>query len=237
MATLQTRIDNARTLNNVDVNQYNDTQALLHSNQVIHQIEDFITKAIWEKYFWSILTAQTTVINQNEYTLPKLSTWLFNGADKIESISIQYRADEEFIKATEVSFDTLENDLSWYNANQSEAEPIYFIADNSIFIYPAPKVAIEWWIKFYGIRWLRDVTLSTNDTDLFWWKIPTKYYHLISDWLEEFILRTIWKKQEAIQARDRFQSVLLPELIDTLWNRRTWIIACNPINVNKYKNG
>jgi len=36
-----------------------------------------------------------------------------------------------------------EHDLSRYETNQSETDPIYFIADDSYFIYPAPKEAVE----------------------------------------------------------------------------------------------
>lgn len=232
MGTLQTRVDNARTLNNVDDNQYTDTQALLHSNLIIHQIEDYIVNSIWERFFWDILTVENTVVNQNEYTLPTLPTWLFDWANKVEVVTIQYREWQDFIKAREVNFETLEHDLTWYNNYQSESEPIYFIADKSVFIYPAPKVQITWWIKFYWIKSLKDVTtLTTNDSDLFWGKIPTKYYYLISEWLEQFILRTLGKTQEAIQSKDRFDTIILPSIVDKLWNRKVWISERQPANI------
>lgn len=235
MATLQTRVDNARTLNYVDSSQYTDAQALLHSNIIIHQIEDFIVQEIWERFFWDILSVDNTVINQNEYTLPTLSSGLFEWANKVEVVTIQYRTWWDFIKAREVNFETLEHDLTWYNNYQSEADPIYFVADKSVFIYPSPKVAIEWAIKFYWIKSLSDVTLATTDSDLFGWKIPTKYYYLISDWLEQFILRTQWKRQEAIQAKDRFDNVVLPSIVDKLWNRKVGISVRQPANISKYK--
>lgn len=236
MSNLNTRVNNARNLNNVDTNQYSDTQALLHSNIIIHQIEDYIVNAIWERFFWDILAVQNTVVNQNEYTLPTLSSGLFDWANKIESISIQYRTWWEFIKAEEVNFETLEHDLTWYEANQSEATPIYFVADKSVFIYPSPKVQINWAIKFYWIKSLKDVTtLTTPDSDLFGGKIPTKYYYLISEWLEQFILRSQNRNQEAIQSKDRFDNVLLPSIVDKLWNRKVGISMRKPADISKYK--
>jgi hypothetical protein len=46
MATLQKRIDRARSLNNVDTLQYTRDMALEDANIIIHQIEDFITEKI-----------------------------------------------------------------------------------------------------------------------------------------------------------------------------------------------
>jgi hypothetical protein len=59
---------------------------------------------------------------------------------KIENISIKYES--EYIKARPVNRQTLEYDLSWYEVNQSFADPIYFITNNSYFIYPAPLTAV-----------------------------------------------------------------------------------------------
>jgi hypothetical protein len=46
MATLQTRVNRARTLNSADILQYTDTYGLEDANIIIHQIEDFITEKI-----------------------------------------------------------------------------------------------------------------------------------------------------------------------------------------------
>ncbi len=225
MATLNTRVNNARTLNNVDESQYTDANALLHVNIVIHKIEDFIVKAIWEGFFWDILSVQDSVINQNEYNLPKNLPWAFNEVNKIEAVSIKYRNNYDFIPVTEKNRELLiqQNDLSWYEKYQSESKPIYFIADNSIFIYPSPKESIEWSIKIYWIKSLADVTLTTPDSNLFGGKIPTKYFDTISEWLEPYILRILWKKQEAIQSEDRFENIILPRLLDKLGNRKVGI--------------
>jgi hypothetical protein len=46
MSTVQTLLDRARILNNVDASQYPDSIALQDINYIIHQIEDYITSAI-----------------------------------------------------------------------------------------------------------------------------------------------------------------------------------------------
>ena len=235
MSNLNTRVNRARTKNYVNSTQYTDAVALEDANIIIHQIEDYITQAIWEGFFWDILSVDTTVVSQNEYSIPVISTGLFNWAPKLESISIQYKTWWEFIKAKEVNRETLEHDLTRYDQNQSEADPIYFIADKSVFIYPSPKVAIEWAIKFYWIKSLADVTLETTDTNLFGWKIPTKYYYLISEWLKQFIKDWQWKSDEAIMARRLFEEEILPKLVEKLGNRKVWISIRQPANISKYK--
>jgi len=235
MATLQTRVDRARTKNYVNSTQYTDTVALEDANVIIHQIEDYITSAIWEGFFWDILSIDTTFVDQNEYTIPVISTGLFNWTSKLESISIQYETDWDFIKATEKNRETLEYDLTWYNTNTSIRYPIYFIADNSVFIYPAPSKVIVWAIKFYWIRSLADVTLATTDANLFWGKIPTKYYYLISDWLKQFIKAWQGKEDEAITARRLFEQEILPWIVEKLWNRKVWISVRGTPDLSKYK--
>jgi hypothetical protein len=44
----------------------------------------------------------------------------------------------KYIKAREVNRQTLEFEWNYYLENQSVDDPIYFIADNSVFIAPVP---------------------------------------------------------------------------------------------------
>lgn len=233
MATLQTIVDRNRRLNYVDSIQYTDASALEDANYRIHQIEDYITSAIWEGFFWDILKTDTTVVNQSEYTLPVISTWAFNWVPKIENISIMYQTWWEYVKAREVNRQTLDYDMSWYETNQSESDPIYFIADNSYFIFPAPKTVVANWIKLYWIKSLADVTLATTYANLFGGKIPDKYFYMID--LSEFIKRQQGKDRERELAKDIFERKTLPSLVEKLWNRKVWISVRWTPDVSKYK--
>lgn len=233
MATLQTIVDRNRRLNYVDSIQYTDTSALEDANYRIHQIEDYITSAIWEGFFWDILKTDTTVVNQSEYTLPVISTGAFNWVPKIENISVMYQTWWEYIKAREVNRQTLDHDISWYETNQSESDPIYFIADNSYFVFPAPKIAVVNWIKLYWIKSLADVTLTTTYANLFGGKIPDKYFYMID--LSEFIKRQQGKDRERELAKDIFERKTLPSLVEKLWNRKVWISVRWTPDVSKYK--
>lgn len=223
--TLQTYIDRAMRLNSVDVSQYTPANALEDAIIIYHQIEDYITSDIWEWFFLDIAINDTTVISQSEYTLPIISSGNFNWIPKIESISVKYTEDWEYIPAREVERTVLlqTHDLSWYEVNQSNGDPIYFIADNSYFIYPAPKEAATNWIKLYGIKSLSDIVATTAEADLFWGKIPTKYHNLISEGMEQFIFATQGKKAEAENAKNIFELEKLPKLVKKLGDRKVGI--------------
>lgn len=78
MTTLDTYIQRAKRLNGgTDTSQYSDAAALEDANVIIHQIEDFITDAIGEGFFWDILTAETTVVDQSEYAIPSATSGSF----------------------------------------------------------------------------------------------------------------------------------------------------------------
>lgn len=234
MSTLQTYIDDAMIAYWIDAQQYKPAQQVRDANVVYHKIEDFIVHNIWEWFFWDIATVEDTVANQNEYTFPVIPSWNFDSVQKIENISIKYETNGKFYQATPINRETITEDLSELNERYSEVKPVYFIADNSYFIFPAPKEAIAEAIKIYGIKWLRDVTASTTDANLFGWKIPKKYYSFITEGLEEFILRKQGKRAEAEEARQIFERDRLPRLAERLWNRKIWITLRQPINVSKY---
>jgi hypothetical protein len=235
--TVQTYIDRAMNQNNVDVYQYLPAQSIQDFNIIMHQIEDYITSAIWERFFWDILTVGTTIVDQSEYTLPEITTGNFNWTPKVEAISIQYTAWWDFIPARLKNLDILlqEHDLSWYETNVSESNPIFFIADDSYFIYPAPKTAIANAIKLYWIKSLSDVTATTALTDLFGGKIPSKYFYLISDWMKQFIKEMQGKDEESVNAKRIFELEKLPNLVEKLWNRKPWISQRGTPNLSKYK--
>jgi hypothetical protein len=166
-----------------------------------------------------------TVVWQCEYTLPTDFTWNFDSANKIEWISIKYSSTTWFVPAREVNRQTTLQwkDLEELATSQSSADPIYFVADNSYFIFPAPQEAIAWGIKMYWIKSLADITASTTEADMFNGKIPTKYFYMLSDWMAQFILKSKWQKQEAQASKQIFENETLRSLKDKLGNRKIWI--------------
>lgn len=234
MATAQYWVDWAMIDYGIDAVQYPPTMQTRNLNTIYHRIWDFIVDRIWEGIFWDILTVEDTVVGQNEYSLPTIPTWPFLSANKIENISIKYADNEDFVQAKQINRETITEDLSTLSRNYSTANPVYFIADNSYFIFPAPTTAIADGIKVYWIKALRDITLTTDETEMFWGKIPTKYFDYITLGLEQYILRKKGKIDEANNSHDRFERVLLPELIGKLGKRKIGISLRQPLNVSKY---
>lgn len=237
MSTLQTWVNRAMIQYWIDAQQYKPEQQLQDANVVYHTIEDFIVDRIGEWYFWDISAVDTTVVWQSEYTFPEIATWDFDSVQNIEAISIKYTDDGNFVPVKEINRQTITQDLSQLWNYYTTSNPVYFIADNSYFIYPAPTEAVSGGIKLYGIKWLRDIELTTTEDDMFGGRIPRKYFHYLSQGLEQYILRTQGKSAEAINSHDRFEKVLLPELIWKLWNRKIGINLRQPLNVKKYTNG
>lgn len=223
--TAQTFIDRAMRLNSVNASQYTPAMQIEDLNVIYHQMEDFIVSEIWEWFFWDILQPTITVVWQSEYNFPTWLTWNFDSANKIEAISIKYTSTSSYVPAREVNRQiyTQLNDLTVLATQQPVSDPIYFIADNSIFIYPTPLEAVTDWINWYGIKSLADITAETTDANMFNWKIPLKYYYMLSDWLAQFIIATKWQKVDSENAKDIFERKTLRSLINKLWNRKTGI--------------
>lgn len=236
MATLQKWITRAMRWQ-VDTIQYPLATAEEDANVVYHQIEDYITSAIGEWFFWDILTASATVANCSEYTIPTLSTGNFNGAPKVESVSIKYTTGGEYIPARLVDRQTLlqTHDIAWYEVNQPDGDPIYFIADSSIFIYPYPKESVTDGIKYYGIKSLVDITATTTEADMFGGKIPVKYYYMISEGMKQFIFTAKGLPNESEWAKNIFEREILPSLVEKLGNRKVGISIRGQADLSKYK--
>jgi len=59
--------------------------------------------------------------------------------NKIKELYIKYSDTGDFVKVRSISESSLENTPDYYKINQSEQTPFFYIADNSIFIFPEPK--------------------------------------------------------------------------------------------------
>lgn len=225
---VQQIIDRARRLAYVDSTQYINATALEDFNIVYHDIENEIV-SLQEDFFWDIFKTDTTVINQTEYTLPADIWSGWTSLNKNIWVSIKYKADWDYIKARRVNINNLENDLDWYAENQSEADPIYHISDNSYFVYPKPREAVVNWIKTYWIKNLADLLIT--DTELFKWKIPSKYFHIIALGMLEFIYQSRWMLNEANNAKQRYE-IAKKELLDGLKHRDVQVIEVTMPNLS-----
>jgi hypothetical protein len=96
-----------------------------------------------------------------------------NGMKKIESVYVAYdntlyanTGKLEYTKCTLVTRTSLEHEWEWYEAHQIATNPLYIIADASIFIAPVPTVALTTGVKITGIRKIADYTINTTESNM-----------------------------------------------------------------------
>lgn len=116
-----------------------------------------------------------------------------NGMKKIESVYVAYNTTTydttgklEYTKCTLVTRTSLEMEWEWYEEHQSADNPLYIIADASIFIAPVPTVAISTGIKLTGIRKIADYSISTTESEM---GITAEYAYVLVQGLLPYIYR------------------------------------------------
>lgn len=206
-----------RRIAKVDTSQYSDANALIDLNTLKDEFWSAIVTTVNESYNWDRWTADTVAL-QSEYTLPAVA---FDTAwnKLLKWISMNYDSETYpetweliYVKAREINPNTLDKDWYYYTEYQSEEDPIYFIADNSFFIAPAPRTAITWGIKLTWIKKIPDYELTTTEANM---KITVDQqnalvYGLVVHWLmnkwadaniiNDAEARWIRKRTEALKA-------------------------------------
>lgn len=171
MNTPQAVINQMRRICRVDTSQYTDANALIDLNTLKDEFWSSIVTTVNEDYNWERWTTDSVAL-QSEYTTVTVA-YNTAGTKVLKWVAINYdnttytnTGIKEFVKARLVNPYTLEQDWDYYVENQSELDPIYYVADNSYFIAPAPRTAVTWGIKLTWIRKIPDWTLSTTEADM-----------------------------------------------------------------------
>ena len=140
--TVQEIIDKARRLCHVNSNQYEDADAIIDFNYIYHDLIEAAVNQVSEDYFWDIGYTDF-VVNQSEYVVNKLDSTPDLDIKKIQNLSVRYSTDDEYLTPVEyVDREALNKDISWYESNQPKSCPIYFMKDESVFIFPTPDSTI-----------------------------------------------------------------------------------------------
>jgi len=199
-------IDLTRDQSHVNSTQFPDAQILKYLNIVKNNFWSYLVSAVSEDYDWDIFTVDTTVVWQDEYLLPPIASdtaW----AKKVKNISITYDSETyddgsfKLIKATEVKLSSLKQNWNYYKNNQDKENPIYYIADNSFFVAPAPDTAIAWWIEVKCIKKIPDYTTWTTETNMI---IPIDHHEVLIQWVLPYIYKSQWKSSESISEKQEY---------------------------------
>lgn len=166
-------IAQARIISWTDSSQFTDANALIALNTIKDEFwSAILTSVPLENYNWQRWTVENTVAGQSEYTIPTIA-YNTAGTKIVTGIGINYNGEVypwtttlKYLKPREVAMDGLQYDWEYYVNTQSEDDPIYCVADNSIFIAPAPKTNVTGGFKVQGIRKIPDYTLSTTEAEM-----------------------------------------------------------------------
>ena len=217
--TSQEIIDLARNQSHVNSTQFPDAQMVIYLNLVKDNFWSYLNSSNREWYNWDIFTATTTVVDQSEYQLPPVA-WDTAWIKKIYSISINYDGETydtwvlKYIKAREVDPGSLENDWNYYVNYQSADDPIFFIADNSYFVAPAPQSAVVNWIQVKWTKKIKDYTISTTEADII---IPVDHHEILAQGILSYIYKAQWKLQESSFEKGEYEKqrdLVVKELAD-----------------------
>lgn len=173
-----------------------------------------------------------TIALQSEYTLASVSTsteW----TKVLKWVLLNYNWETyektwllKYVKATEVNRQTLAHEWNYYLENQSEDEPIYFVADNSIFIAPVPTstTAGAERLKLIWIRNIVDYTIDTTEDEMI---IPIDEIEVLMLWVIPYALKTKRAEQwEILKAEQEYKTAEI-EALQTMSARVEWPIFMN----------
>ena len=190
--------DMARDLSHTNDTDFPNTRLVKFLNQVKNDLFSYLITGIDEDWNWDIWTT-ASVVNQSEYVLPEAASDT-EGNLKISSVSINYNwltypdGSFQFIKAKLVRLDNLPYEWNYYTNNQPHDQPIYYVADQSIFIAPYPTAATADSIQLKGIKSIVDYTTTTPESSI---HIPLYLHDVLVQWLLPYINRAEWKINEA----------------------------------------
>ena len=215
-------IELARDQSYCNISQVPNDIALKYLNIVKNDFFSYLLTYADDNYNWSYFKTNT-VINQDEYNFPQVafdSAWIL----KIKELYINYdwKTYDNWLlmynRAREVNPTSLNFDWNYYLNEQNPDSPIFYIADNSVFIAPAPTVAITNWIQVKWIKNIPDYTIDTTEAQM---KLPIPYHYILVQWLLPYFYKKRWDMQKS--SYENWEYIRQrQEICKQLGNRNIW---------------
>ena len=194
----QAIIDRALRLTATNSADYSSTQSVEDLNLVYQDMVDEIVSVTKGDYFWDKWETDT-VINQSEYVAEKL--WVSPDdldIKKINKIFIKYSATDSYPTRAEYQNPwTLDKHPDWYKANQTKANPFFYIQDNSLFLFPAPTEAVTDGLEIFVIHKPADLTAVSTEASI---EISAQFHKIMADGMRQYIYLSQGKLNEANDA-------------------------------------
>lgn len=201
--------------------QVNATQLLGWFNLIRRDVARTIISDVNENFFFQIWTTDLVAGSENgEYKFPSV-TANSRAMTKLIGLSVKTASDKKFIKATEVDITNMGADWDNILSQQAKTSPVYFIADNSVFLAPAYKAedlitpTNNKQLKLYGIAKVEDLALNAPEADIL---IPSDYHPLIATGMQYHIYKSRGKINEAKSIQNDYLNEKMA-MVDKLTNR------------------
>lgn len=201
--------------------QVSSTNLATYFNICRNELGNLIIKDVDEDFFFQIWTRDAIANQTNgEYPYPEADSDSA-GMLKCNTISVKTKPTDVYHKpAREVKLSQLDHDWSWYLVNQPKDDPIYFVADTSIFIAPqfdtndlptSPSGNAQ--IKLTGIAKLTNLAAGATEASIM---IPTP--ERIAIGMKYWILKSRGMDNKAELAKREFENAKLT-MVSELTNR------------------
>lgn len=204
IASVRTRIHSTTT-------NYPDSIGIEHYNRIYKKVISKM-RLLDDDYFYQQWRSNT-VISQQEYTIQTIGV---TDITRVKTVSVKYTADQTYYSpCREVSADQLPYWKDWYAVNQSKTDPIYYIQDQSIWIFPVADVAVTDGLFIEAI--IQPLSLLTSDTASSV-VVPERVNEVIEDGMTPFALEYIGKMTytECMNAYNNFIETTLNDVIADL---------------------
>lgn len=205
-------IAQARLQSGTDSTNYTDAQGIVDFNAVYQDVISDIISDVDENHFWNEI--KTDVVNgQNEYTVDDTQTSPNYRVDRINKVSVKYSdTDSYYVPATRISPRDMAYDSDWYEANQPKTAPVYYVADNSVFLFPKPGADVTAGLKIEVI--LQPVDLVIGDTEASV-VIPPRFHKVLVQGIRQRIFASrmmLAEEQGAIAIYDKMKRDMVSQM-------------------------
>lgn len=196
--------------------QFPDATLLKYAQKGYKKMQNLIIRKVNENYFYDILKANT-VANQNEYVLKTMSgtvIWL----KKVLTANIKRDWTQTYFEKlgrsmTDLNNDSIDEQAITVDYNFAQ------IKDGSLFVFPAPTVAVTDWLMIEAIVSLVDLTATDTEALIFPNNTELRDYHeIIAMSIVPYIFGKLKQTNEKVEALNEYK-MALDEMIDELNDR------------------
>lgn len=211
----------ARTLTKTNTTQVSAANGLSFLNAVYHDTVASLLQYVSEDFLFEVWVTDAIADQaKGEYVFPAPDA-NNAGLAKLKGVEIKpLSTSDYYIKATQVDVRNLTNGWDWYLANQPASTPIYWIADDSLFIAPnftsdTAGGAGNAQIKLYGTKRVSDLASGGAESTIL---VPREYHAKvlakgIKHYIYDLLKKTSSKNDSLVEYENEKQKMIL-ELSD-----------------------